>query len=168
MKRARGFTLVEILIVVVLLGVLAAIVIPALAGGTMSARRTTLAMNLNLLRRFIPVYASHHLEVAPGYPDGDRSASPTEQAFFDQATLSSNRRGQTAPRGTLGFPFGPYLSQIPENPFNNLNTIEMLGDNQAFPGAGDDSHGWIYRAATGEIRADCPGTDDAGKPYYDY
>jgi prepilin-type N-terminal cleavage/methylation domain-containing protein len=168
MKRARAFTLVEILIVVVLLGVLAAIVIPALAGGTTSARRSTLAMNVSLLRRFIPIYTSHHLEVPPGYPNGNRGATPTETAFVDQATLCSKRTGETAPRGTFGFPFGPYLSKIPENPFNKLDTIEMLADGQAFPATADDSHGWIYKAQTGEIRPDSTGEDDSGILYYEY
>lgn len=168
MKRARAFTLVEILIVVVLLGVLAAIVIPALAGGTTSARRSTLAMNVHLLRRFIPVYTSHHLETSPGYPSGDRTADPTLQTFIDQATLCSKRTGETALRGSLGYPFGPYLSKIPENPFNNLDTIEMLRDGQPFPAAADDEHGWIYKAQTGEIRPGNSGTDDSGTLYYDY
>jgi len=168
MKRARAFTLVEILIVVVLLGVLAAIVIPSLAGATTSARQSTLAMNLNLLRRLIPVYASQHLEVAPGYPNGNRSAAPTEQAFVDQATLSSNKNGQTAARGTAGFPLGPYVSNVPPNPFNKLSTVKVLGDGDAFPAAADDAFGWIYKPATGEIRPDSTGADVSGKQYYDY
>jgi len=167
-RRVRAFTLVEILIVVVLLGVLAAIVIPALAGGASSARQTTLAMNLNLLRRFIPVYASQHLEVPPGYPNGDLSAAPTEAAFVAQGTLSSNRDGQTAPRGTPGYPCGPYLSNIPPNPFNKLATVQVLGNNDAFPAVADDSHGWVYKPITGEIRADSTGTDPSGQSYYDY
>ena len=114
MRRAQGFTLVEILIVVVLLGVLAAIVIPSIGNSATSARETTLAMNLNLLRRFIPVYTSQHLEVPPGYPNGDLSAAPTEQAFVDQATFSSNTQGQTAARGTAGYEWGPYISSHPE------------------------------------------------------
>ena len=168
MKRARAFTLVEILIVVVLLGILAAIVIPALAGGTTLARQSTLAMNLNLLRRLIPVYASQHLEVAPGYPNGDRSAAPTEQAFVDQATLSSNKNGQTATRGTAGFPLGPYVSNVPPNPFNKLATVKVLGDGDAFPAAAGDDFGWIYKPATGELRPNNTGADLSGKLYYDY
>lgn len=168
MKRARGFTLVEILIVVVLLGVLAAIAVPTVGRSTTMARETTLAMNLNLLRRFIPVYTSQHLETPPGYPNGDRTAAPTEQAFVDQGVLSSNQNGQTAARGTPGFPLGPYLSNVPPNPFNKLATVQVLGDGVALPGVGDDSHGWIYKPATGEIRPDCTGADVLGKLYYDY
>lgn len=168
MKRRSAFTLVEILIVVVLLGILAAIVIPALAGGTTLARQSTLAMNLNLLRRFVPVYTSQHLEVAPGYPNGDRSAVPTEQAFVKQATLSSSQNGQTAVRGTAGFPLGPYISNVPPNPFNKLAAVEVLGDHDAFPAAADDKFGWIYKPATGEVRPDNTGTDASGKLYYDY
>jgi prepilin-type N-terminal cleavage/methylation domain-containing protein len=168
MVRARAFTLVEILIVVVILGILAAIVIPAISGGATLARQSTLSMNLNLLRRFIPVYTSQHLEVPPGYPDGDRSGAPTEQAFVDQATLASTKYGQTAPRGTAGFPLGPYISNVPPNPFNKLATIKVLGNGDAFPAAGDDSTGWIYKAATGEIRPNDDETDSRGTRHYDY
>jgi prepilin-type N-terminal cleavage/methylation domain-containing protein len=168
MRRARGFTLVEILIVVVLLGVLAAIVIPAIGNGATSARETTLAMDLNLLRRFIPVYASQHLEVAPGYPNGDKSAAPTEDVFVSQATLSSNQQGQTEARGTAGYPLGPYLSNIPANPFNKLNTVNVLADAAEFPAVADDAFGWIYKPATGEIRPGNSGTDNSGTAYYAY
>ena len=74
MRRAKAFTLVEILIVVVLLGVLAAIVVPAIGNCGNSARASSLATNLNMLRRFVIVYTSQHLEVAPGYTAGAGSA----------------------------------------------------------------------------------------------
>jgi general secretion pathway protein G len=168
MRQARAFTLVEILIVVVLLGIMAAIVIPAIGRCSTEARETTLAMNLNLLRRFIPVYTSQHKEVPPGYPGGDSTASPTDQAFIDQAVLSSNDAGQTAARGTVGYPYGPYLSKIPANPFNYEETVRVLANNEAFPAQADDQYGWIYKPATGEIRSDNTGTNAAGTAYYDY
>lgn len=167
-RQARGFTLVEILIVVVLLGILAAIVIPSIGNGAILARKTTLAMNASLLRRFIQIYTSQHLEVRPGYPDGDESAAPTEDAFIAQATLSSNRAGETAPRGTPGYAWGPYISNVPPNPFNKRDTVLVLADGEAFPAVADNQYGWIYKAATGEIRPGNSGTDDRGMAYYAY
>jgi len=168
MKTARAFTLVEILLVTALLGILAVIVIPTVSNSTTSAKQSALATDLQLLRRFIMVYKAHHLEVAPGYPDGDITAAPTEQAFIEHATMSSNAAGQTAAVGTPGFNRGPYMQKIPVNPFNGKDTVEMLGDGEAFPANADDSHGWIYKAITGEIRADVTGTDSNGKRYFDY
>lgn len=163
-----AFTLVEILVVVVLLGILAAVVIATVGNSTTSAKASALATDLQLLRNFVLIYKGQHLEVAPGYPNGDATAAPTEQAFVDQAILSSNTSGQTSVVGTPGFERGPYMQKIPANPFNGLSTIQMLADGEAFPANADDSHGWICKAATGEIRADTSGTDSNGKRYYDY
>jgi prepilin-type N-terminal cleavage/methylation domain-containing protein len=167
-NKAKAFTLVEILIVVTILGILAAIVIPLASGSVLSSKESALGVDLQLLNRFILVYKAHHLEVAPGYPNGQTTVAPTEVAFIDQATLASNKSGQTAAIGTAGFERGPYMQHIPENPLNGFSTVQMLGNGDSFPADGDDSHGWIYKASTGEIRADSSGTDDSGKRYYDY
>jgi prepilin-type N-terminal cleavage/methylation domain-containing protein len=168
MKRARAFTLVEILIVVVLLGILAVVVLPLIAGSAISARESALAHDVQMMRRYVLIYKAQHLEVGPGYPNGDTTQAPTEAAFLDQTTLSSNESGQTAPVGTPGFVRGPYLMKLPVNPLNHKNTIQMLGDAENFPPNADDSHGWIYKASTSEIRADSTGTYDDGTRYYDY
>lgn len=167
-KSARAFTLVEILIVVVLLAILALVVLPMVSGSVMSARESAVAHDLNMLRRYVLIYTAQHLEVAPGYPDGDRTQAPTEQAFVEQTTMASDPNGQTAPVGTPGFERGPYLMKIPVNPLNHKDTVQVLGDGDAFPANGDDSHGWIYKPAGAEVRADCGGSDDNGKRYYDY
>ncbi|HUV66921.1 MAG TPA: prepilin-type N-terminal cleavage/methylation domain-containing protein [Sedimentisphaerales bacterium] len=168
MKRARAFTLIEILVVVVLLGILALVILPMVSGSVISARESAVAHDLHMLRRYVLIYKSQHREVAPGYPDGDTTQAPTEEAFIDQLTLSSNTSGQTAPVGTADFPRGPYLMKIPVNPLNHKDTVQVLADGDAFPANGDDSYGWIYKAATSEVRADCGGADQGGKRYYDY
>jgi len=166
MKKARAFTLIEVLAVTVLLGIIAAIVIPAVAGSSTAAKGSALATDLQLLRRFILVYRAQHLEIGPGYPYGD--TTPTEEAFVGHATRASKATGETADPGTSGFNRGPYLSKIPVNPFNNKDTVQMLADGADFPADADDSHGWIYKAATCEIRADNTGSNSNGKPYYEY
>jgi general secretion pathway protein G len=168
MRKARAFTLVEILIVVVLLGILATTVISMASGSAISAKESALATDLQLLRRFVLIYKCHHLEVSPGYPNGQTSAAPTEQAFIDQATLSSNSAGQTAAIGTAGFDRGPYMQKMPANPLNGKSSVQILADGADFPAAADDSHGWICKPATAEIRADSTGADDSGKLYYEY
>lgn len=168
MKTVRAFTLVEILVVVVLLGILAGVVLPLVAGSSLSAKESALALDLQMLRRYVLIYKSQHLEVGPGYPNGDTTQAPAEQTFIEQITMSSNPAGQTAAVGTAGFERGPYLMKIPVNPLNNLSTVQMLGDAEDFPANADDSHGWIYKASTSEVRSDSTGTNDSGKPYYDY
>ncbi len=168
MRKEKAFTLVEILIVVVVLGIIAGVVLSMVSGSVISARESTVAHELHMLRRYALIYTSQHLEVSPGYPDGDTTQAPTEQVFIDQMTMSSNTSGQTAAVGTAGFPRGPYLMKIPVNPLNHKDTVQVLGDSAVFPANADDSHGWIYKPATSEVRADCGGTDDSGKPYYDY
>ena len=86
-KQSPGFTLVELLIVVVILGLIAAIALPKFSNAATSARASTLRENIRTLRVQLAVFRSHHLEVAPGYPNGDTSVAPTEVAFIAQLTL---------------------------------------------------------------------------------
>jgi general secretion pathway protein G len=168
MKRARAFTMVEVMIVVVLLAVLAAIVLPSLTKGTTMAKESALAFDLGLLRRFVLIYQSQHLEASPGYPNGNKAATPSGDTFRDQAMLSSKATGETAAVGTAGYTYGPYLSRIPVNPFNQKDTVETLANGQAFPAVADNSHGWICKPETGEVRPDNTGTNSSGTAYYDY
>jgi len=152
----------------VVLGILAAVVIPMATGSVSAAKDTALIHDLQMLRRYIQIYESQHLEVAPGYPNGAADRNPTEQAFVDQLTKSSKVTGETAERGAAGFDYGPYMLRIPENHFNNDSSVQMLATGESFPAEADGSHGWIYKAATSEIRPDNVGSDSNGKRYYDY
>jgi len=168
MRKERAFTLIEILVVVVLLGILAVIVLPLVANSSISAKESALALDLQMLRRYVLVYKTQHLEVGPGYPDGDTAQAPTEDVFIAQTTMSSKPSGETAAVGTAGFVRGPYLMKIPVNPMNHLNTVQVLGNAEEFPANADDTHGWIYKASTSEVRSDSTGANDGGKAYYDY
>jgi len=166
--RSRAFTLIEILVVVVLLGILAAIFVPMASGFVISAKQSALAHDLDMLRRFVLIYKSQHMEIAPGYPNGDVTQTPTEQAFYDQMTLASTEAGATAPIGTPDYPRGPYMMKVPVNPMNQKDAFQILGDTEDFPANVDDTCGWIFKPSTQEVRAGCTGSDDSGKRYYDY
>ena len=168
MPGRKAFTLVEILIVVIILGILAAIVLPRFSNASAIARASMLASNLRIYRTQLVIYRAQHRDVAAAYPNGDWTATPTEAAFIAQMTMASNPEGDTAAPGTAGYDHGPYLREIPPNPVNGKNTVQIIADGASFPSAGDDSHGWVYKPATLQIRADSPGTDDDGKLYFDY
>src|SRR5207237_3761058 len=63
--QPRGFTLVEILIVVIILGILAAIVIPQFANASQDARESALLSQLQTLRSQIELYKLQHKDVLP-------------------------------------------------------------------------------------------------------
>src|SRR6202012_2734477 len=61
----KGFTLIEILIVVIILGILAAIVIPQFSNASTSAKSSNLASQLQTLRSQIQLYKLQHNDVIP-------------------------------------------------------------------------------------------------------
>lgn len=168
MARERGFTLVEILIVVLILGILGAVVLPRFSNATAIARASMLADSLRIFRTQIMVFKGQHRGVAPSYLNGDTSADPTEAAFIAHMTQASNDSCQTAPPNTAGFRRGPYLREIPVNPVNDKSSVQIIVAAEPMPDAGDDSHGWIYQPSTLTFKADCPGADEAGKAFINY
>jgi len=166
--REKAFSLVEVLIVVVLLAILAAVATPKFFNATKQAKTGLLADDLRVIRSQIQVFQSQHNHVPPGYPDCDRSQAPTEQAFVEQMTMATTADGQVAPAGTPGYDFGPYFREVPANPFNEKSSIQIIPDDQEVPDIGDDSHGWIYKPDELIFKADSSGTDENGVRYIDY
>ena len=66
MRAKSGFTLVEILIVVVILGILAAIVIPQFTGASTEAKESSLVSNLQSIRSQIELFKIQHNDILPG------------------------------------------------------------------------------------------------------
>ncbi len=134
-KRTRGFTLVEVLIVVVILAILAATIIPKYANSTDEARSSNAKYNLHVLRSQIELFKAQH-----------EGGAPTEAAIVDQLTKKTDGSGAVAAGGA----YGPYLQMVPENPFNNEATIVDAGDTIP-PAAEAASGGWLYDEGTGQI-----------------
>lgn len=151
LRMKRAFSIVELIIVVAVLGILAAIVLPQFQSHATEARQAAAKDNVRVLRSAIELYAAKHTGVAPGYKDNDPTSTPSSDYFRIQTTVDSH-----------------YFAKIPLNPFNKLDTIKMIGNNEALPAEATGNFGWIYKPATETIRLDWPGVDKDGIRYYDY
>ena len=167
-EMKKAFTLVEILIVVAILGILAAIVLPTVQGHVQQARESAAKDNLRILRNTIELYTAQHNGVPPGYPNGDTSAAPDQLTFIYQLCWRSNQSGEVSQQGGPGYDLGPYLRTVPRNPFNDAWGVKMIGNSEEFPAEATGYFAYIYKPATKQIRLDWPGTDSAGVAYFDY
>ena len=147
MKSKKGFTLVEILIVVVILGILAAIVIPQFTDASTQAKESRLVSDLSSVRSQIELYKIQHNDDLPGTVTGvDFEAAMTTYTTVTGALATTQAPG-------VGV-YGPYLQKIPTNPYSNVTTI-TTGTSAGTPSA---TGGWHFRTDTGTFNANDDGT----------
>jgi general secretion pathway protein G len=136
-RKMSGFTLVEILIVVVILGILAAIVIPQFTSASESAKKSSLESQLQTIRSQLELYQVQHNGDYPALADLNNAATPwlplVTQTNIDGDAVAA---GETA--------YGPYLQQAPMNGFEDSSTCAA---------AAAAGVGWVYTESTGAIKA---------------
>ena len=139
-----GFTLVEILIVVIILGILAAIVIPQFTSASQDARKNSLTSQLQTMRSQLELYKLQHLDKLPSTLIG---SSPD----WSQLINKSDNTGTTGTATSL--PFGPYLQSAPVNSLNGKTDVLVVTADQVLGGAasGASGKGFVINSNDGKI-----------------
>lgn len=150
----RAFTLVEILIVVVILGILAAVVIPQFVNASDEAQVGNLETQLRTLRTQIQLFRAQ----------SDTNAFPV--------LVTGNSDGAVAWAPMIA---NQLLMAAPVNPRTNsaeITATNLTGENGMDAAMADTSVGWFYNQTTGEIWAASfnenyrdPADADAGVPW---
>jgi len=149
----QAHTLLEVVILVALLGILAAIAIPRLSRGTKGACDSALAGDLRVLRGAIDRYSVDH-----------GGSYPSAKDILGQLTQYTDHEGEIQATPDQTHRYGPYLRRIPPLPVGQEKGSAVIAKN---PTAGV---GWVYDEDTGAIRASCAAAerDDQGRSYNAY
>jgi prepilin-type N-terminal cleavage/methylation domain-containing protein len=133
-KAAKGFTLIELMIVVAIIGILAAIAIPKFADLVNKSKESAVKGSLGSIRSAISIYYSDTEGIFPA------SAAVTDLA---SALTTGNK----------------YLDSIPSMSLPRP-TPHTGSTNTVVTGAGNDTQGWLYRGSnTGILLVNCNHTD---------
>lgn len=116
-RAARGFTLVELVLILLLVAILAALVIPRFTHASKNTRDTSVATTLQFLRGQLELYKSQH---------GDTPPAVTQLWTVMQQPTTHNGKG-----------VGPYFRATPLNPWNGMTGISTTDV--------DTGAGWYYR-----------------------
>jgi len=156
-KKTSGFTLVELLVVVIILAVLASIVVPQFASSTDDAKVAALDSTLSNLRNSIELYYHQHGATYPGKnTSGANGSAASAQAMIDQLTLFTNSSGDAVQTKSATHKYGPYIKAqtFPKNPIDNTRTITINTTNQGALNAtisANPTGGWWYDPESGKI-----------------
>ena len=114
-RRHRGFTIIEIMVVVVIIGMLATLVIPRVIGRGDDAKRTAAQVQIKEVEQALDLY---HL---------DNGSYPTQDQGLD-ALVSK----PSLPPEPMNYRSGGYLKKVPNDPWGRPFIYRMPGDHGEF------------------------------------
>jgi general secretion pathway protein G len=129
MKKRQGFTLVELVVVVMILGILAAVAAPKFLDTSATATDNGLKQSLGIVRDAIELYAAEHGGDLPG-ADGNQATFKTDLDPY----LRGNNQFPKCPVGTV-----------------KDDTVNLVNESTALAADASPTTSWKYSYATGEF-----------------
>ena len=132
-KTSQGFTLVELIIVLLILGVLAAIIVPKISNYVDDAKTVGTYAQLKNIRSAFELFRTQH-----------NNRYPTLAELQDNWGVLVNNTNIDSSISVDG-KYGPYMQQSPKNPWTESTAVVNIIS------TGDITDGWRYNENTGEI-----------------
>ena len=152
-RRHSGFTLIEVLIVVVIMAILAATIIPQFSSSTKDAKLSTVKFNQQSLRSQVEMYKANHLGNYPPVVSGNIPGL----LYCSDANGNMATPNSATPDGT--HIYGPYVNNqsLPTNPFDGTTTVTAVATAGTVPTTTvGTAKGWQYDVTTGGIYPNDP------------
>ena len=120
-ESESGFTLIELMVVILIIGLLATIVVQNLKGATDKAKRIKAQADISALKTALDRY---YLDNG-SYPSSDQGLP---------ALVSAPQNGKVP----ADYPPGGYIERIPNDPWGNTYVYQSDGDNYVLKSYGAD------------------------------
>ena len=162
-QNESGFTLLEMIIVIIIMGILAAVIIPQISTSTEDAKLSSVKTDLSTMRNAVEIYYAQHNSTYPGFNDnagtaGPVLAGPAATAFVEQLTQYTDINGDVQGTKDATHKYGPYIKggKLPLNSYNDSNAVVCDVATQditvrAWDGVG--TAGWHFYTQTGVLVA---------------